>query len=258
VIVALEFSDTFDLEVVGTVLLTFVTLLAVGAALLSLKQTREQISISRKEVEEAHRAAVVPVVRKTFIDLPARPPRWRALWQTPRSRSRLGARLPSSLLSRVTAINPDGAGEKPEWRPTLTDDGNLVVPVENVGPGPAFDVVAWVETESDEVVPMSRGPLSSQNVAGLGNSSVAFLEVYCRWRSIPNFELTIEYEDAAGTAWKTISAFVAGPGEYEVNRIVLVRRNSGSSKTLWGRLTRVLRGGVVRTTGGQNRSRPRA
>ena len=61
-VVGLEFSDTFDLTAVGTGLLALATVAALFFTRRSLKQTQEDIRLSRREVEEAHRPVVIPYV----------------------------------------------------------------------------------------------------------------------------------------------------------------------------------------------------
>ena len=60
VTLALEFNDTFDLTAVGTLALALVTVISLVIAARALKQTKEEIEVSRREVEEAHRPVVVP------------------------------------------------------------------------------------------------------------------------------------------------------------------------------------------------------
>jgi hypothetical protein len=72
----LHFNHTWDLTAVGTIALaivTFISLIFARSALdktqaqielgqAQLKQTQEEIALSRKEVEEAHRPVIVPIV----------------------------------------------------------------------------------------------------------------------------------------------------------------------------------------------------
>src|ERR1700680_4128893 len=101
------FNGTWDWTAIGTLALAFVTLLLASATFWmvkltrgSLAQTKDEIALSRREVEEAHRPVLVPVVDTTsYIDLGA-----------------------------------DGANR--ERRPQLEPGGRLFVPVENIGSGP--------------------------------------------------------------------------------------------------------------------------
>jgi hypothetical protein len=56
----LEFNDAFDLTAIGTLALAVVTFIALLVARSTLKQTRREIDLSRREVEEAHRPVLVP------------------------------------------------------------------------------------------------------------------------------------------------------------------------------------------------------
>jgi hypothetical protein len=60
VIVGLEFNDAFDLTAIGTLALAVVTFGSLLFAARALAQTKEEIEVSRREVEEAHRPVVVP------------------------------------------------------------------------------------------------------------------------------------------------------------------------------------------------------
>ena len=59
-LLGLEFNDTFDLTAIGTLALAVVTFIALLVARGTLKQTRREIDLSRREVEEAHRPVLVP------------------------------------------------------------------------------------------------------------------------------------------------------------------------------------------------------
>lgn len=109
------FNGTWDRTAIGTLALAAVTLLLAGASFWmvvltrgSLAQTKDEIALSRREVEEAHRPVLVPAVDSTsYIDLGA-------------------------------------IGANRERRPQLEPGGHLFVPVENIGPGPALNVEATV------------------------------------------------------------------------------------------------------------------
>jgi hypothetical protein len=113
------FNNVFDWTAVGTLALAAVTLALAAATFWmvkltrrSLEQTRDEINVSRREVEEAHRPVLVPVVDSTsYMDLGA-----------------------------------DGAGRK--RRPQLEPGGQLFVPVENIGSGPALNIEASVSGTS--------------------------------------------------------------------------------------------------------------
>jgi hypothetical protein len=68
------FHNTFDWTAVGTLALALATGVALVLGWLTLRQTRSEIALSRREVEEAHRPVVVPVADDRDIGRrPARP-----------------------------------------------------------------------------------------------------------------------------------------------------------------------------------------
>ena len=97
------FNGTWDWTAIGTLALAVVTLAAVIVAAIALRQTRAAIALSQKEVQEAHRPVVVPVVGEREVGTASR-----------------------SML-------PVG----PKVR-----DGLVVIPVQNIGVGPALHVEA--------------------------------------------------------------------------------------------------------------------
>lgn len=142
----------------------------------SLKQTQREIELSRREVEEAHRPVVMPIVRGTFMDL--------------------------------------GADGQHETSPKLLQTGQLVVPVENIGSGPALNLEATM-TYYDDNGPSSteRGPQTPAAVAGLGVSVFAPLYLDAEgWNG--DFLLSIQYDDVAGKTWLTQSRFLRGAKRY--------------------------------------------
>lgn len=59
-LLALEFTDTIDPATVATFVLAAVAIVGLVLTRRSLKQTQDEIDLSRREVEEAHRPVVVP------------------------------------------------------------------------------------------------------------------------------------------------------------------------------------------------------
>jgi hypothetical protein len=180
--VVATFNGTWDWTAVGTLALAAVTLALAGATFWMVKLTRralrdsrDEIALSRREVEEAHRPVVVPVVGKTSIDL--------------------------------------GAEGRVERRPQVLRDGKLLVPVENVGPGPALNVEAWASLLDDAGQPStgSSGQQLSARVAGIGPkaNSPLLIQVH-NWTGTPSFSLRIEYDDVASNGWCTSAIFAAG------------------------------------------------
>jgi hypothetical protein len=180
------FDGTWDWTAIGTLGLAAVTLAAVIVGAISLRQTRKAIALSRKEVEEAHRPVVVPVVIAHPPDLVLR----------------------SVSGSRRTF--PD--------RPSVAESGVLAVPVQNIGSGPALCVVASIE-RLDENGERYTGAIEHQTpgkVAGLGKDQTVPIEIrYHGWEERWNFELTLVYKDVAGKQWATISRYVAEHRRYE-------------------------------------------
>ncbi len=180
------FNDTWDWTAIGTLALAVVTLVAVIVGAFSLRQTRKAIALSRREVEEAHRPVVVPVVI-------ARPPD-------------LGAQS----VSRSRRTFPD--------RPSVAESGVLAVPIQNIGSGPALCVVASIQ-RLDEHGERYTGAIEHQTpgkVAGLGKGQTVPIEIrYHGWEERWNFELTLVYADVAGKRWATICRYVAEHERYE-------------------------------------------
>ncbi len=59
-IVGFQFNDSLDWTAVGTLALAGVTFVSLVLGRRALAQTKEEIDVSRREVEEAHRPVVVP------------------------------------------------------------------------------------------------------------------------------------------------------------------------------------------------------
>lgn len=159
----LAFAGNWDATAIGTLALAVVTGVSLAFGWKSLRQ-------GQREVEEAHRPVVMPIVRGTFMDL--------------------------------------GADGQHETSPKMLHSGHLVVPVENIGAGPALNLEATM-TYYDGNGPSStaRGPQTPAAVAGLGVS--AFVPLYLEaegWNG--DFLLSIDYNDVAGKTWRTQSRFV--------------------------------------------------
>src|ERR1700749_852089 len=106
--VGLEFNDTFDVTAIGTVALAIVTFVSLLFGWWTLRGTKASIAISRREVEEAQRPVVVPL------------------------------RDPGR---RVTIMG----GQDLPATPFAPRTGLLVVPVRNIGKGPALRVNVTAE-----------------------------------------------------------------------------------------------------------------
>jgi hypothetical protein len=187
------FNGTWDWTAIGTLVLAFVTLLLAGATFWmvkltrgSLAQTKDEIALSRREVEEAHRPVLVPVVL-------ARPPDL-----MPQSVSRSGRTFPD--------------------RPSVAEPGVLAVPVKNIGSGPALRVVASIE-RLDEQGDTYSGAIERQmpgEVAGIGKDQTVPIEIgYHDWEERWNFQLRLMYEDVAGKQWATVSRYMPERRRYD-------------------------------------------
>jgi hypothetical protein len=161
--ILLAFAGNWDATAVGTLALAAVTAVSLAFGWRSLRQ-------GQREVEEAHRPVVMPIIRGTFMDL--------------------------------------GADGKHETRPKLITTGQLVLPVENIGPGPALDLEATMTYYDDDGPSSSaRGPQTPAAVAGLGVSAFAPLYLDAEgWNG--DFLLVIDYKDVAGKTWRTQARFV--------------------------------------------------
>ena len=81
-----------------------------------LKQTQEDIALSRNEVEEAHRPVIIPVDRTTRMDFGT---------------------------ATLEAI------------PQILNDGRLIVPIENIGSGPALNLACSIQLLGVEPAPVT-------------------------------------------------------------------------------------------------------
>ncbi len=189
VMLALEFSDTFDLTAVGTLALALVTVaLALATFRMvrltrqSLKQTQGEIDLSRAEVEEAHRPVVVPVADDRIIDYG---PAW---------------------------------GRNPAKPEVMGNGAVLLVPVENVGAGPALGVEASARLLDAYGKPSgaSSGPQTPAVTTGLGTDRLTTLVIEVHnWGTDLSFELTVLYQDVAGRSWRTVGRWSKHRARYE-------------------------------------------
>jgi hypothetical protein len=161
----------------------------------SLAQTRQDIEISRREVEEAHRPVIVPLADRTaFMDLGA-----------------------------------DGAGL--EKTPQLRPSGRLFIPLRNIGSGPALNVEASIGLLDQVSDPASAAPGQTPGrLAGLGKlrSTPVLIELHGWGGStngeMPSFSLILDYDDVAGKSWRTACIYVAPTGRYEGMTIDTTKR----------------------------------
>ncbi len=180
------FNDTWDWTAIGTLTLAAVTLLLAGAtfwmvvlARRSLAQTKDEIALSRREVEEAHRPVLVPLAD---------------------SRSLHSTEGPAAA------------------RPTVPGAGQLRVPIENIGTGPALRVEASVQMLNPDGGPtgVGTGGMEPGVVAGIrASSSLPVIVKIGGLADVPGFWLTLTYEDVAGKGWITKARYIPTGARYE-------------------------------------------
>lgn len=177
------FNSTWDWTAVGTLTLAIVTGVSLAFGWGSLKQTQEGLALSRAEVEEAHRPVVVPVIV-------ARP-----------------SATASVSSSRHTVPT----------RPSVIAEGLLVVPVQNIGSGPALNITASVKQLTADHEPW-RGPYEPQTpgtAAGIGQDQTIPIAIRAHgWEERWSFDLTITFEDVAGKKWSTVGRYIANLEQY--------------------------------------------
>jgi hypothetical protein len=173
------FNGTWDWTAIGTLALAVVTLAAVIIATIALRQTRDAIALSRREVEEAHRPVVVPVV---------------------------GERKVGTVSRHTLRVGPK------------VRDGLVVIPVQNIGVGPALQVEASLKLLGTDGKPSIApvGPQTPGTVTGIGKNQSTTIEIRAhRWTEGASFELTVRYRDVAGKEWETVGRYLADHLRYE-------------------------------------------
>jgi hypothetical protein len=166
-VLALHVDDTIDLTAVCTLLLALVTFASLLFARGALRSSQEAISLSQTEVERAHLPVLVPIVDHRRMDLG-----------------------PSGMTERV---------------PRVADGRLLIVPVENIGTGPALRLQARAALLDATGAPSSvpAGPQRPAVSAGLGVGCFTPLEIEVEgWPAGASFELTVVYEDVARKRWR--------------------------------------------------------
>jgi hypothetical protein len=193
-IFGLRFHEELDLTAIGTLSLAAVTLLSLLFTRRALKQaqaqmelgqsqleqTQEEIAFSRREVDEAHRPVVVPVTGGQHVTLTS------------------GKKLPPG--------------------PYVPEPGLLVVPIMNIGLGPALYLESTVEEldSADRWSDALGDPQPLGGVTGIGVSGVIRLEIAIHdVIDVPDFKLTLTYDDLAGKGWRTVAHWASDLGRYE-------------------------------------------
>jgi hypothetical protein len=140
--------------------------------------------LSRKEVEEAHRPLVVPLHDRREVNL-----------GTERGTDKLAA------VPRTRQVSENGRARF-----------QLLVPIENIGTGPAIRIEAGIALDSS-------AESSSRSLPALRADGRLFLEFWLAGgeaaSATPSYRLTVRYEDVAGKARSTVAYFSAHEGRYD-------------------------------------------
>jgi hypothetical protein len=106
----------------------------------------------------------------------------------------------------------------PSAQPAVPGEGQLTVPIENIGTGPALRIEATVELLNEDGGPSAAGTggvtLASLTGIKASGSVVPMIGVH-GLSGLPGFWLTLTYEDVAGKGWLTKARFIASLGRYE-------------------------------------------
>jgi len=210
-LLGLKLNDEVDLTAIGTLLLAAATLLSLFFLRRSLKQTqaqivlgqrqlaqtqeeigfsRKEICLSRKEAEAAHRPVVVPIAGGQHFTL--------------------------------------ANGEDVPAGPYVSSPGLLVVPMMNIGLGPALCLESAIEGLGPVNGWSERRPLGE--VTGIGVAEVISLEIAIQDLSdIPDFNLTLTYDGVTGKGWRTVACWLAGEARYDGLAIMSCRRDGKES-----------------------------
>lgn len=149
----------------------------------SLKQAQGEIALSRREVEEAHRPVLVPLAD-----------------------------------SRPLEVVETGLDGPPAARPLFLGEGQMAVPIENIGTGPALRVEASVQILNPDGGPtgVGTGGMESAMLAGIKASGSAAPIIKIRGLvDVPGFWLTLTYEDVAHKGWITKARYIETGRRYE-------------------------------------------
>jgi hypothetical protein len=189
------FNSTWDWTAVGTLTLALVTLLLAAATFWmvkltrrSLSQTKDEIALSRREVEEAHRPVLVPFQKS-------------------------GDRLTFRGGEIFAGGGPQVSENDPE-RQDLPRYSAVFLPVENVGTGPALNVrgeftgphgAGTTRFPTEAVAVGARGVVTFENWDG---DSLAFTG------NDSTVTAAIDYDDVAGRTHRTNVVFDIGHNAY--------------------------------------------
>jgi hypothetical protein len=178
---ALTFTGNIDPTALATFILAVVTVISVvigGKALRQargeIEQTQNEIAVSRLAVEEAHRPVVIPVVDETHV-----------------------MEHPLTLGSQT--------------RPSFANH-NIVIPIKNIGAGPALDIEVSVTPRNDagEFSDAWGDRRYNATFVGIGIGEVTPVVIHLsQLGDLPSFDLWVTYRDVAGKRWLTAAKYLA-------------------------------------------------
>jgi hypothetical protein len=119
---AITFGGNIDPTALATFLLAAITLVTVVVGGRALGKTQEEIDLSRREVEEAHRPVIIPLLDDA-----------------------------QKMILMFDDITERRA------RPYYLQNNRLVVPIKNIGSGPALNISVNVTPVNDEGSSRPRG-----------------------------------------------------------------------------------------------------
>jgi hypothetical protein len=205
VLLALSTNGALELTAYATLALAFVTgalsittFLSVRVSKSALTQTRQEIAVSRAEVEEAHRPVLVPVAEPT---------------------------------AEIT-LAPNGPYPVV---PIFVNAGVLIVPVRNIGSGPALDIEAWIELLSDEDLPAAVPQQRRARHVGIGVSQLVPLEIRLSgWGTsistpVPSLAVHLAYDDVGGKSWRTSAIYLEQDHRFDAISIRAQQRRRPTS-----------------------------
>jgi hypothetical protein len=136
----------------------------------------------QSEVEEAHRPVLVPLADSRPLD-----------------------------------VVETGLPEPPAARPLFLGEGQLVVPIENIGTGPALRVEVSVRMRNPDGGPtaVGSGGMKPAALAGVkASGSAAPIVQINGLADVPGFRLELTYEDVAGKSWITQATYMVTEHRY--------------------------------------------
>ncbi len=176
---AVELSDDIDVTGLATLALAVVTVVLAVVGGVALRQTKEGLDLTRREVESAQRPVLIPVTDET------------------------------------KQIQAAGSSPIRLAKPYFVESHRLVVPVKNIGVGAALKIQVEV-TPRNDAGDRSDAWGSDRHVGtlvGLGVSEIAAAMIEIpRLADLPNFDVWLTYEDVAGKAWVSSAKYLKSDG----------------------------------------------